>query len=263
MDSITHIYFAHKLLVISGGNISASVCSLFPQIDREPAYFHRMFGHPFFNINTLAKIGFLVHKSKGDIEDSKKEKYVWNRFHNEYHRMKSFVDKFESETGITISKFNPDFLSVLLAYVSHTYQDIFNNPMQAFLPKSVYPSGKWELWSELDSINFRQVLYSPDNITAFREEFFSDPIWDTRIHVVPLIKAMIRRTAVSSVVQLPKTIEEEAFNSLSIETDGVETDFDVAEEFFIEHEILLSKLIRKYSKSPNFTIHFDYIPTSS
>ncbi|MGH2751649.1 MAG: hypothetical protein ACRDK3_12365, partial [Actinomycetota bacterium] len=135
MDSLTHVYFAEKLLKIVGGDRSASVASLFPQIDREPAYFHRMYGHPFFNIARLSEVGTEVYR-KGEIPPEHAGVYEWERFLADRPRMLTFAQQFESETGTSISPLGADKLDVILGYVSHTYQDIFNNPMQAFLPNS-------------------------------------------------------------------------------------------------------------------------------
>ncbi|HZU70937.1 MAG TPA: hypothetical protein VFA09_26915 [Ktedonobacteraceae bacterium] len=245
MDSLTHIYFAHKLLIMSGRDTSAAVCSLFPQIDREPAYFHRMYGHPFFQIKRLAKIGTGIYKT-GTVQEELEGDYAASRFLHDRPRMRSFAETFECETRIKLSPFDPDFLSVLIGYVSHTYQDIFNNPMQAFLPQSVYPCGKWELWSELDPIEFRTILYYPENISAFRQEFFNDRLWSIRLDGAALIKAMVNRTAVASIVQIPRSTIDSAFESFGLEEVAIEQ-VKEAEEFLIEHEQLLSKLIRKYS----------------
>src|SRR6266536_4901896 len=176
MDSLTHIHFATKLLSMADGDLSAAICSLFPQMDREPAYLHRMYAHPFFQMTKLAEIGTYVYKT-GEMREGFEEDFDWRRFHDDLPRMKWFAQRFEQETQQVISKFEPDRLSVLIAYVSHTYQDVFNNPMQAFLPHWVYPSGQWELWAELNNIDFRLVLYAHENISALRQEVFCAPLW--------------------------------------------------------------------------------------
>jgi hypothetical protein len=246
MDSLTHIFFAHKLLYMAGENTSAAICSLFPQIDREPAYLHRMYAHPFFQISRLAEIGTYVYNT-GEIQSGFEKDFDWKRFHDDLPRMKWFAKKFEEETQYKLSKFWSDKLSVLIAYVSHTYQDIFNNPMQAFLPQWVYPCGQWELWSELGAVDFRTVLYVPENISALREELFGASLWTAKANGSALIKAMINRTATTGVLKVPQNVVDNAFESLGLNFCIDPIDLKFAEEILIEHEVLLTSLIRKYS----------------
>lgn len=248
MDSLTHIYFAHKLLIITGGDPTAAVCSLFPQIDREPAYYHRMYAHPFSQISKLAEIGRYVYKF-GEIQEGYDNSYAWKRFLSDRARMRSFAQDFEEENQLHWSNFDPDRMSILIAYVSHTYQDIFNNPMQAFLPQWTYPSGQWELWSSLGSMDFRTILYSPKNIAAFREEFFRDRLWAVNLDGASLIKAMINRTALASALPIPPFLTDTTFAVLEINSPVSESTVKMAEEFLIEHEQLLSNMMRKYSRT--------------
>lgn len=247
MDSLTHIYFAQKLLVVTGGKVEAAICSLFPQIDREPAYFHRMYGHPLFQVKNLAEVGSYVYKN-GDIRQGCESSYEWRRFRDELPRMKSFARLFEEQTGISISSYDADLPSVILGFVSHIYQDIFNNPLQAFLPRFVYPCGKWELWTELDSVNFRTVLYNPENIDAFRTEFFGNPLWNTRLDGPALLRAMVNRTAAASAAPIPSQVIEAAFDSVATDRRPDLGEVREAEAFLLEHEQLLAKMIHKYSE---------------
>jgi hypothetical protein len=245
VDSLTHIYFAEKLLKITGGDRSAAVCSLFPQIDRQPAYFHRMYGHPYFQLRRLAPIGTDVYKHGPDADEAP-DAYARTRYEQERPRMQSFVREYEEETGTSISPFDPDPVSVLVSYASHTYQDIFNNPMQGFLPHATYPSGKWDLWRDLGGIDFRAVLYEPGNIDAFRREFFGDSLWETRLDPVAVVKAMVQRTAAAAAVPIPDEIVAAAFESLELGDAGGRELAD-AEAFLVEHEQLLTRLTRQYS----------------
>lgn len=245
MDSLTHVFFAYKLLESSGQDTAAAICSLFPQIDRKPAYLHRMYAHPFFKIRKLAECGADVYKN-GRIRAGCEDRYEWIRFMEERSRIISFGKEFGNVSGLCLPEFDPDIRSVLIAYVSHTYQDIFNNPMQAFLPHSVYPCGKWKLWTELDP-DFRIVLYQPSVIGDFRSEFFNDNIWRTRLDPTALIYAMIDRTESASVAKLRGEMVENAFESLGLNLDSGGSETKLAEGFLIEHEALLETLIKKYS----------------
>ncbi|MGE0040945.1 MAG: hypothetical protein AB7M05_20830 [Alphaproteobacteria bacterium] len=244
MDSLTHVYLAHKLLMVCGGKPSAAVCSLFPQIDREPAYLHRMYAHPFFQIRELASIGTHVY-DVGEAPAGCRNEYAAERFVKDRPRMKRFVEAFQSETGERLGPLEESNQSVLMAYASHTYQDIFNNPMQGFLPVSVYPCGKWELWEKLDAIEFRTRLYEPERIVAFRSEYFADPLWNNRFgDPLLMIRAMVRRTAAASAVRLDGNAVDRAIEAIGADQGG--GDDRVADDFFETHEVLLSALIRKY-----------------
>lgn len=247
MDSITHLHFAYRLLSMTGGDPSAAVCSLFPQIDREPAYFHRMYGHPFFQARLVTDIGLRLYGTNATGE-GECDPYVARRFVADRLRMAEFFQSFQEDMGFSCQQFRPDRLSAVMAFCSHTYQDVFNNPMQAFLPLSVFPCGKWELWQDLGPVQFRRVLYHPDNISRLREEVFGSRLWDRRLNPGALVHAMIRRTAEFSVARLNDGIIDEAVDSLQLDVTYDSSDLAAAEQFLKEHEDALEAAIRKYSR---------------
>ena len=53
------------------------------------------------------------------------------------------------------------------------------------------------------AIDFRTVLHEPRNITEFRREFFGDPLWSVRLQPGTMVRAVVNRTAVASIVQVP------------------------------------------------------------
>src|SRR5947208_11539039 len=57
MDSLTHVYFAWRLAEVSGTDKASAYAALFPQIDRNPPYFHRLYAHSFALARDLTKIG--------------------------------------------------------------------------------------------------------------------------------------------------------------------------------------------------------------
>ena len=247
MDSLTHIYFAQRLLRATGKDTSAAVASLFPQIDRQPAYFHRMYGHPYFQIGKLAPVAMEVYTT-GEIGEEDGFYYARQRYVDERARMQSFVAQYESETGELLGPLMGDLEAVVLAYASHTYQDMFNNPMQGFLPEVVYPSGQWALWEQLDAIDFRTVLYEPDNIAGFREEFFNDSLWKVDLEPRAVLMAMITRSAAACQGSVGDDVIGRAFTALEVGDRPATGDVQLAAAFLIEHEQLLSKLIVKYSQ---------------
>jgi hypothetical protein len=164
--------------------------------------------------------------------------------------MMSFHSQYFEEIGERAPQYAPDFDSVVLSYVSHVYQDVFNNPMQAFLPRSVYPCGKWEFWAELDFVNFRTTLYADENIRAFRSEMYSAALWQRKLRLPPLLRAMLSRTAATSIVSIPQSLVNEAYEALGVRGDVSSSELSECEEFLVAHENLMMLLIKKYSRHP-------------
>jgi hypothetical protein len=54
MDSQTHVEFADQLLAIAGRPAGCAVASLFPQIDRHPHVFHRMYAHTVLSLDRIS-----------------------------------------------------------------------------------------------------------------------------------------------------------------------------------------------------------------
>src|SRR5947207_7573076 len=77
MDSLTHVYFAWRLAEVSGTDKASAYAALFPQIDRNPPYFHRLYAHNFALARDLTKIGQEVMAS-GKIPTRFKENYAWS-----------------------------------------------------------------------------------------------------------------------------------------------------------------------------------------
>jgi hypothetical protein len=248
MDSLTHIYFAEKLLRACGLDPAAAVASLYPQIDRSPAYFHRMYGHPFYNIARLRDTAIAVTCDRPAPDDPSMA-YAAKRYAEERPRMEGFARQFARETGAQSGAPSDDPLSVTIAWASHTYQDIFNNPMQAFLPQVSYPCGKWAFWESLPHpVEFRLHLYDAMSIAAFRAEFFADPIWDRSLEPRALAWGMVDFTRRAAAIELGSGVTEAAFAALDIGAAPTAEDLANVEGFLQQHERLLERLIAKYAR---------------
>lgn len=92
-----------------------------------------------------------------------------------------------------VADLSTDKLSAGVSLITHIFFDTFNNPVQAFLPYSSVASGHWDLWDQIDYLNFRTEFYSEGNIESFRKEIANDTIWDVRPKPEALLKAMIIR----------------------------------------------------------------------
>src|SRR5436309_743693 len=98
MDSLTHVYFAWRLAEVSGTDKASAYAALFPQIDRNPPYFHRLYAHNFALARDLTKIGQEVMAS-GKIPTRFKENYAWKRFLQERPRILAYREKFCVASG--------------------------------------------------------------------------------------------------------------------------------------------------------------------
>lgn len=258
MDSLSHIYFADRLLVATKQERGAAICALLPQVDRGPAYLHRMYAHPFSQVRRILDEGLATLYDRSTSTDDSRwagsdfqdrpalAGYVHERVLAERPRMRSFERQYEVAEGVAIAGVAvPSALSATLAYVSHTYQDVFNNPMQAFLPYSSYPCGAWDLWEELGAIEFRTHLYEPTAIEAFRSDFFSGTFWNTELEAISLIEAMVHRTAVYCVKPAMASTIGKCIASLGLGR-AADQDRESAIEFLLAHETKLIDAMRQY-----------------
>src|SRR5256886_15881059 len=116
MDSLTHVYFAWRLAEVSGTDKASAYAALFPQIDRNPPYFHRLYAHNFALARDLTKIGQEVMAS-GKIPTRFKENYAWKRFLQERPRILAYREKFSVASGLPLPGPGTDALSGAIAYL--------------------------------------------------------------------------------------------------------------------------------------------------
>jgi hypothetical protein len=93
----------------------------------------------------------------------------------------------------SILELNQKLVGGGLALLSHLYFDTYNNPVQAFLPDSVYPSGQWDFWKNVDYMLFRTKFYTKKASSTFRKGILSSDVWNVKIDPFRMIKAMIIR----------------------------------------------------------------------
>ena len=192
MDHLTHIGMAYKLLESCGCDKRAALYSLLPAIDRQPAHFHRVYAHIISNFPKI--ITTAIHVFSDNSVPVDKNSYEYKRISDD---KKYFLKLTEAASPTindnSISDPSSDKVSGGVALLSHIYFDTFNNPVQAFLPESVYSSGQWEFWKNVGYLTFRSKFYRKDIIQTFRERLLDDKIWDTKVDPYTLIKAMIVR----------------------------------------------------------------------
>ncbi|PYO71265.1 MAG: hypothetical protein DMD64_15185, partial [Gemmatimonadetes bacterium] len=116
MDSLTHVYFAWRLAEVSGTDPGSAYAALFPQIDRNPPYFHRLYAHNFALARELGRIGQEV-MATGKIPPRFKDNYAWKRFLEERPRIVAYREKFAEAAGVSLPPPGTDVLSGAIAYL--------------------------------------------------------------------------------------------------------------------------------------------------
>jgi hypothetical protein len=252
VDSDTHVRLAERLLQTTDGDLGALPFSLFPQIDRSPAYLHRMFAHPFHQFPLISHVATATlwcgDGTERDVPEHDFE-YVRRRLSEEIDRIRGHIAKWTSVDDLFSKGRVPLSDSAAVAFASHAYQDVFNNPVQAFAPWSPYPCGAWALWEQVGPIDFRRRLYLQENIDSLRADLFSRPDWNARFSTEAIVEAIVRRTAHYSVVPVDESIVIMACQQLGVVPRGANQD-EVREaiEFLSWHEDVLGGLIVEYSK---------------
>lgn len=195
MDHVTHLVLAYKLLKSCGCHPGSSIHSVLPALDREPAHFHRVYAHLISNfpkmLTTSTQI-FCNHWPLGLPIDKKSYEYDRISVDREYYL--SMVKETSVLVGDdSILEFSQRQVGGGLALLSHLYFDTYNNPVQAFLPESVYPSGQWDFWKTVDYMLFRTKFYTDKAVSIFRKGVLDSDVWNVTVDPFRMIKAVIIR----------------------------------------------------------------------
>lgn len=198
MDSLTHVVFARRLLEISQQPSSSCIGALFPQIDRQPAYHHRLVAHQVEAVPACIEAWACRDDPDRVVSghlNGEKVSYFLSRLVAEWTRMTSWVAKTEP-SGTPVDRAAPSIAGMKLAYVSHLYNDAYNNPVQPFAPRWVVPSGHWSLFESIDPFELRRRLYADsDPLDALRSAHFGEGSWSQTIDADSLVFAMLLRLA--------------------------------------------------------------------
>lgn len=239
MDSQTHTLLAARLLHLADSPLDTVGCALLPQIDRQPAYLHRLYAH------ALSKANGLISKyhelSLGKIVD--RDDYESERIRAEVPRFERHIRYAQERTGGVTKTGVWHQGPARLAFVSHLYSDLFNNPVQAFAPWNWMPSGAWNLWAELGSLEFRPVLYDANSIKHLHNEVFPAELWTGRFSADQVTAAMIKRLADHSASRLSERLVEQATVAV-LEDMPKSADVSEAVEFLVQHEDCLARSIK-------------------
>lgn len=227
MDWGTHVVLAAKLLESCSLDKGAAIYSVIPVIDKEPPHFHRVYAHILENQPDFLDVAMEVFNGRGT---SERDFSILNRikdekikqFNTEIAKLPSddfegkrrlekkiyahrriveetpcFINHAEDAVDIvedeSVSKISTDKLSAAVSLLSHTYFDVWNNPVQIFLPACSYCSAQWEFWNNVDYMKFRSEFYKTENIIPFRKEIAKSKVWAMKLKPEAIIKAMIIR----------------------------------------------------------------------
>ncbi|MFQ5839265.1 MAG: hypothetical protein ACE5HK_00920 [Candidatus Methylomirabilales bacterium] len=240
MDWGTHVIVAAKLMESCGLEKGAAIYSDLPVIDIKPAHFHRVYAHilgkfpgildvalELFALPELPQRDFdgltqwAEAKSK-DLETFaeklpahdqagrraiEEKVYAYRRIAEE---APGFVAHLQAARDLVgdpdIVKPSVDKLAAAVSLVSHPYFDVWNNPVQFFLPDCAYGSAKWDFWTGLDYMRFRGDFYKPESIMAFRQAIIKSPTWSMPLRPEALIKAIIIRMGEMGAPTIPYEI---------------------------------------------------------
>lgn len=262
MDSTSHVYFAYRLHQVTKTQTHALVCSLFPQVDREPPYFHRLYAHSVAQIPILGPLGTDIVWNRESAPPA--TTHIHERFYGETERFMSYLKRTSEVFSLPeMPSTPPDYLSVVMSYLSHIYLDTFNNPVQAFTPNTAHVCCQMDLWQQLDPIAFRVNLYAPSTIARFHEAMFIDGEWDLTIEPHAIVYALLQKTADTCMVSIDDELVTRAYQHLNIGDLPTQEERSVALDFIQTLEEKIIDLTLKLSQNPPTEERFRVpLPTS-
>ncbi|MFQ5881664.1 MAG: hypothetical protein ACE5I9_04230 [Candidatus Methylomirabilales bacterium] len=227
MDWGTHVVLAAKLLKSCGLDPGAAVYSDIPVIDNKPAHFHRVYAHILENFPDFLDVALEVFGSaefaqrdfaalnqrmEGKVKELEahlnilpasdemgrrlveKKIYAHRRIVEEAPVFAEHLKVAATLVGDPqVSRASTDRLAAALSLLSHPYFDVWNNPVQFFLPDCAFASARWEFWPQIDYMKFRGDFYKDQCISRFRREMVQLSFWNTSLQPEAIIKTLIIR----------------------------------------------------------------------
>ncbi|MEE9515213.1 MAG: hypothetical protein V3V54_04195 [Candidatus Brocadiales bacterium] len=243
MDWGTHVVLAAKLLESCGLDKGSAIYSVIPVIDKEPPHFHRVYAHILANQPEFLEVAMelfgsqelkdrdfpaLNKRVKAEVQDLRRElESVRANGYNARHHIENkiyayeriteeapvFVEHADAAVDIVgdkgIRNITRHKMSAAVSLLSHLYFDLWNNPVQVFLPESSYCSAQWKFWTDIDYMRFRSDFYRPASINAFRKEIAASPVWNTKVRPEAMIKAMIIRLGEGGQPSIPYEVVDQ------------------------------------------------------
>ncbi len=221
MDWGTHLVLADRLLRATGLDPAAALYSVVPVIDEKPAHFHRVYAHILDNfpafldaaVDLLGGVSIADPQAEGiqgraaarvqglrieadgrnDV-DLDRRAYAHERIGEMAARLIGHArEALRQVPEAPSSRVSVDRVSAGVSLLSHIYFDLWNNPVQAFLPASSFCSGMWDFWDKIDYMRFRGEFFREGSIERFRGAMISHPLWQARVEPGELLHAMVLR----------------------------------------------------------------------
>ena len=236
VDSETHVVLARHLLRVCDLPQTSCRAALYPQLDRQPAYFHRNIAHNLFVLSDV----LIASRTKSELSDWKEapdlQTYYSIRLTHEKARINRWIEK--TKSGEEDNR-PAERIGDVLGYISHLYNDTFNNPVQAFVPNMPMPSGQWSLFAKRSPGYLRWHLYlKPGVIEDIRLSHFASSEWkNLDFKASALIYAMIRRLAALADHADDNELINAASDALQLSSSEViHANVQVCEDFLLWHE---------------------------
>ncbi|MFQ5957273.1 MAG: hypothetical protein ACE5KK_05830 [Candidatus Brocadiales bacterium] len=287
MDWGTHVVLAAKLLESCGLDKGSAIYSVIPVIDKEPPHFHRVYAHILANQPEFLDVAMelfackevkdrdfpaLNKRVEGEIQDLRQQiESMQSKGYDDRHKIENKIYAYKRITEETpifikhadaavsivgdkgVQNIGTDKMSAAVSLLSHIYFDLWNNPVQVFLPESSYCSAQWEFWTDIDYMRFRSEFYKPASINAFRKEIASSPVWNRKLKPEAMIKAIIIRVGEGGKPNIPYEVVDQGIRDFMRYMDI--NDYQRADdELAFCHELentIRESIYRQYKKSNN------------
>jgi hypothetical protein len=220
-----------------------SIACLFPQIDRTPPTLHRMYAHNVFFLERLTVLGLEILFDYPAPKNLPCRHYERDRFAAERPR---FFEYLAGIGAVTEANVDPRLLGAAkVCYLSHLYLDTFNQPVQAFAPRSQFCSGQWKLWSAIGE--FRHALYVEKRVDGLRAELFRESFLGApkTYSADALAMAMSLRLCRLADGKIPDLLATEAVLAMGFAVPA-KGEAEEAYERFVAFEAYLSRLHEKH-----------------
>jgi len=217
LDWETHLILSGKLLKTCDLPTGGCIYSLLPAIDIEPLAFHRQYAHVLANqplildavleiygMKAFKKRNFSALKQKTDEKlailkrrQEKIEKSNASRIEKRLARDRTYFYRRVAETagrfvnkelnmaskilGKEVEDVSTDLTTAAVSLVSHTYFDMFNNPVSVFYPYAPNYAAHWSFWEEIDYLDFKERFYDDENIEVFKKNMRDSSVWITEV----------------------------------------------------------------------------------
>jgi len=286
VDWGTHVVLAAKLLESCGLDNGSAIYSVIPVIDKEPPHFHRVYAHILANQPEFLDVAMEVFdcpevknrdftglnkRVENAVRDLKRQlESIQSNGYDERHHIENkiyaykriaeeapiFIRHAEAAVDIVgdknIQNISRHKMSAAVSLLSHIYFDLWNNPVQVFLPVSSYCSAQWEFWTDIDYMRFRSEFYKPASINAFRKEIAASPVWNKKLKPEAMIKAMIIRAGEGGKPNIPYEVVDQGIRDfmryMNI-NDYQRADAELA--FCHDLENTIREIIYRQYKRPN------------